>query len=256
MNRLKEWIKGHRTVLLGLGSTFLMIVVIVVLADWVVLPLYTHQGEEVELSDVTERSFTEAEEILRSQGFRIIKEGEKYDATYPESTVVFQNPAPYSRVKRGRRIYVTLSAGERMVEVPRVIGMSERDAEFLLKQTGLELGEVFYEYVGYPPSGVVYNQSILAGTEVVEHSTVDITVSRGRMPDRFLVPDVVGKSLEIARRLLMQSGLTVGYVTYESRKDLVPDTVLEQSVMPGEEVEQGRSINLVVSMLEESAWDE
>ena len=255
MDRWKQLYERHRIVVLGVGSTFLMILFLILLLDWVIMPLYTHHGAEEELPDVTEHSFVEAEKILEAKGFRIVNDGEKYNATYPESTVIFQNPAPYSTVKKGRRIYVTLSAGERRVRVPRIIGASERDAEFTLKQAGLVLGEAFYEYSNYYPAGVVSDQSLPEETEVVEETPVDITVSLGRLPTRFVVPDVVGKSLDTAKRMIRRAGLRVGDISYEIQESLIPETVIRQSVEPDEEVYRGQPIDLVVSRLEEETWE-
>ena len=238
-----------------MGAIFLLLILLVLLFDNVIMPLYTHQGQAVELPDVTEMLFDEATALLRKRGFRTIIDGTKFDATYPESTIVFQSPLPFTLVKKGRRIYVTLSAGEKMVAVPRIVGQSERDAIFLLNQAGLRMGEIFYEYVNYPPRGVVYDQSFAEGIEVVEGSQVDITVSMGRRPDRFLVPDVVGKSFETAKRIIHQAGLRVGDVTYETQKQLIPETVLSQSITSGEEVQQGELIDLVVSTLGENEED-
>lgn len=250
MNRWKTWITQHKTILLGIGSTVLMLCFLVFFMDLAVMPIYTHHGEERELPDVTERSFEDAREILESKGFTIVKEGEKFDATYPESTVIFQNPSAFSRVKRGRRIYVTLSAGEKLIPVPRVIGMSERDAEFSLRHAGLQLGEVFYEYHSYHLNGVVFQQSIDPEIEAVEDTPIDITVSMGRAPDQFIVPDVTGKSLDMAKRMLRRAGLSVGNLSYEVEPDLVPDTVIRQSIDGGNEVMRGQRIHLVVSKLE------
>lgn len=249
--KICAWIHLHRTPIIGIGATVLCLFLLVLIIDFVVMPLYTHLGEEEELPDVTEMSFQQAEEILDEEGFRIVFDGMKFDETYPESTVVFQNPSPYSRVKKGRRIYVRLSAGERMIAVPSVVGMSERDAEFALRQTELSLGEVFYEYHNYHLAGVVFEQSLDFLTEVEAGTPVDITVSIGNLPSNFIVPDVAGKSLDAATRLIRQAGLNVGQVRYEVRANLVPETVLRQSHEPGSDVPQSASIDLIVSQLEE-----
>jgi len=253
MNNAKftQWFENHKTVVLGVGSTVVLFVFIVLLMDWIVMPLYTHRGAEEELPDVTEMSFKEAEEILKSRGFRIFKEKDVYDATYPESTVVAQNPPPYSRVKKGRRVYVTLSAGERLVSVPHLVGSSERDAGFILRQAGLMQGDVFYEYDNYYPAGVVSNQSLAEGMEVSEKTSVDITISIGPFPSRFVVPDIVGKSLDVAKTVLLKSGLRIGSISYEIKKELIPDTVIDQSIEAGKEVRQGQPVDLVVSRLSE-----
>ncbi len=241
-----------RTPFLGLLSTAGMLLVLALIFDWVVMPIYTKHGAELELPDVTEKSFDEAKTLLESKGFSVIKEFHfKYDPVYPAGTVLFQNPEPYAHVKKGRRIYLTLSAGERMVEVPRVIGSSERDAEFMLKRAGLATGEVFYEYSNYFPSGVVSLQSVTAGDTLVENSVVDITVSIGSLPSKFFVPDLLGKSLDTAKKLILQAGLRVGEITYEETNQFVPETVLSQKQQAGAEVSKGTPVDLVVSHLVE-----
>ena len=130
MKSYKQWIDRHKTILLGLLSTFGLLIVLFFVMDLIVMPIYTHHGSEEELPDVTEKPFHEAKVILESVGFQIGDLSFTYDATYAESTVVAQNPQPYYHVKKGRRIFITLSAGNRMVHVPRVIGRFERDASW------------------------------------------------------------------------------------------------------------------------------
>ncbi|MFC1502630.1 PASTA domain-containing protein [bacterium] len=256
MERFKQWIVQHKTIILGLSSTFVMLIIIIMLMDWIVMPLYTHHGAEEELPDVTERPYREAEEILLSKGFGIGEIEFTHDATYQESTVVAQNPQPYYYVKKGRRIFLTLSAGNRIVTVPRVIGKSERDAIFLLRQAGLNVDEPSYDFHSYHPYGVVSDQSLQEGSEVQEHTLVHIIVSNGQFPNRFVVPDVVGQSLEMAVKNLRRQGLEPGEISYEIHKNLVPDTVIRQSVNQGEEVYQGYRVNLVVSKQELNTWEE
>jgi beta-lactam-binding protein with PASTA domain len=250
MGFLSKWIVEYKTLLKGICSTMFLFIAIMFFMDKFFMPLYTRHGKDVELPDVEYIPFEEAKKILESKRLRIVFEEKKFDATYPESTVIFQNPRPFSRVKRGRRIYVTLSAGEKMVQVPRVIGMAERDAVFKLRDSGLQVGEIFYEYSDYWLNGVVCDQSYPEGAEVVEQGVVDITVSLGRLPSRFVVPNVIGKSLETAKKVILQAGLKVGTVTYEVRDQLIPDTVIRQSIESDEEVSRGQSIDLVVSQLE------
>jgi beta-lactam-binding protein with PASTA domain len=233
-----------------------MMFLLVLLMDWIVMPLYTHQGAEEELPDVTEQPFRKAEEILKSKGFRIGEIEFVHDATYAESTVVSQIPQPYYLVKRGRHIFLTLSSGNRIVVVPRVIGKSERDAVFLLKQAGLKVDEPSYDFHSYHPYGVVSDQSLQEGSEVQEYSIIHIVVSNGQFPNRFVVPGLVGQSLEMAVKGLRRQGLEPGSISYEVHSNLVPNTVIRQSVNQGEEVYQGYRVNLVVSKQESNTWDE
>ena len=252
----------YRTPILGVFFTLIILGVLVALFNWLIMPFYTLHWSEKELPDVTEMTYEEAKKTLELKGFEIIFDGEKFNATYPESTVISQNPPPFTKIKKGRRIYVIISAGEKLYKVPKVIGSSERDAEFILKKNNLVLGEIFYEYNNYQPRGVVCGQSLDEGLEVRTETAVDIFVSNGRLPTRFFVPDVIGKSLDRAKQMIRYAGLYIGVIKYEILPSLLPDTVLRQSIDGDEEVRQGQTVNLVVSSLEEEGpleeegWEE
>jgi serine/threonine-protein kinase len=248
--KVNDWLERHRAGVIGVSVSLIILLIWVLLMDWIVMPMYTHRGQENELPDVTELRYDEAKTLLESRGFRIVKDQTKHDAHYPAGTVIFQNPAPYSKVKKGRRIYVTVSSGETTVQMPKVLGISERDAVFLLSQSGLSMGKIEYDYNDYYPAGVVCGQSIPERTETERKAIADITVSRGPLPDRFLVPDLIGLNLETAKKTLWQTGLEVGGLSSEFNRRLVPGTVIEQSVKAGREVPQGTVVNLVVSRTE------
>lgn len=258
MGRVNEFWEKVKIPLLGILCSILLLIILAILLEYVVMPLYTQHGQEMELPDVTERSFEDAMAFLESAGFAVIEEPvRKYNSNYPDGTVLFQKPEPYSHVKKGRRIYLTLSAGERRVPIPRVIGISERDAEFHLKRAGLTLGEVFYDYSNHFPRGVVSQQQPQAGDTLSENGVVDITVSNGIFPTKFIVPDVLGRSLDEAKKILMKSGLRLGKITYESTDQFVPETVLDQELIEGQEVESRTAVDLIVSRLaEDSLWVE
>jgi len=257
MKRFWHWLSTKKQHFWGLGALFIAVVLFSIAMDWVVMPIYIHLGSEKELPDITEHSYNEAKSILEENGFRIVKDREVFVATYPESTVIYQNPPAFALVKNGRRVYVTLSAGEKQVTVPNIVGISERDARFRLRQAGLDVAEdAYYEYDDYRPKGVVKGQSLMEGTEVREHATIALTISNGPLPTAFLVPDLSGKSLKVARQMLRQNGLMLGVIRYRVRRDLIPETVIEQTLEPGTEVEQGQFVDLVVSKLEEDVWEE
>ncbi len=251
MSKIVDLIKKYKTVIYGLVSCLILLIFIILLTDMVIMPLITHHGIEQELPDITELPFDEAKKILDERGFTIIKDGEKFDDHYEVGTVISQNPLPFSRVKKGRRIYVIVSAGEKMVKVPKVTGASEREAEFILKQAGLVLGEIFYEYDNYYPKDVVCNQSLPEGSEVKEQEVIDVTVSLGHMPTNFIVPEVVGRSVDEAKKIIQKAGLSIGNVVKRRNRKLLPDTVIEQSPDPGEETEKGAKVDLVISSLNE-----
>lgn len=249
MNSVIYWFKDKKNLFIGIGSTILVLAIFVFLMDWIIMPIYTKHGNELELPDVTELKFQEAKNLLESKGFKVVKDREKYNELYPKGVVLSHSPPPFTKVKKGRRIYLIISAGEQKVSVPHVVGRSERDAIFILEKNSLQPGEIFYEYNNYQPRGVVFEQSIPQGTLVKKDTLINIIVSNGRRPDRFITPDVVGRSLLQAKKIIRSAGLKVGEITTETYIDLVSGTVIQQSIEPGEEVEQGTVINLVINKL-------
>jgi beta-lactam-binding protein with PASTA domain len=79
---------------------------------------------------------------------------------------------------------------------------------------------------------------------------LQITVSQGLPPDFFQVPQLFGMSMQNAKDLLTKARLKVGKISYQQNEDLVPYTVLDQSIAPGTVLNQTIQVDLVVSILD------
>ncbi|UCE06433.1 MAG: PASTA domain-containing protein [bacterium] len=231
---------------------FLCLLVMYLLIDKIIMPAYTRHGQAIQVPDLTSLMYEDAREVLDRLDLRIVEEAKKFDPSneFPIGVVMVQNPKPGSQVKKGRRIYVIVSKGEPTIEMPQLMGRSERNAIFMIKNLDLQLGEVRYEHSDiFPHEGSVIDQSVPVAKEVKTGTTVDIVVSLGRFPDRFVVPNVVGRSLNDAKKIIIQAGLTVGEIQYQDEPDLLPETVINQSLNAEEEVSQGDTLHLLVSKL-------
>ncbi|MDQ7051452.1 MAG: PASTA domain-containing protein [candidate division KSB1 bacterium] len=235
---------------------FVGLMALALIMDQIIMPAYTKHGKAVPVPDVTRIRYENARDILESRGFKIVKMEERFDSQYPHGYVIEQTPRAGSQVKEGRRIYVILSKGPRRFPVPKLVGISERNAKLLLSKFGLVLGERSYEYSVINPSGVVMRQSISPGVEVPMGTKIDIVISLGSVPDQFMVPSVVGRTLDDAREIIQRAGFKIGRIRYEAVKELLPETVIKQSIKPGttfsQEEKDHLAIDLVVSMLPEN----
>ena len=231
---------------------FLILSVIYLLLDKLIMPAYTRHCQAIEVPDLTNLMYEDAKEVLDRLNLKIVEEAKKFDTSneFPIGVVMVQNPKPGFQVKKGRRIYVIISKGEPTIEMPQLMGRSERNAIFMIKNIDLQLGEVRYEHSDiFPHEGLVIDQSVPVAKEVKTGTIVDIVVSLGRFPDRFIVPDVVGRSLKDAKKIIIQAGLTVGEIQYQDEPDLLPETVIYQSLKAEEDVSQGDTLQLLVSKL-------
>ena len=61
---------------------------------------------------------------------------------------------------------------------------------------------------------------------------------------------MIGLSINQAKELLFKSRLIIGKISYHQDQDLVPYTVLDQSIKDGTVLDKSTTINLVVSVLD------
>ncbi|MFQ5640296.1 MAG: PASTA domain-containing protein [bacterium] len=236
-----------KKVLLFLGIVFVICIGLALFFDQIVMPWYTEHGQALAVPNVIAKRFDTAKELLELQGLEVVKQGEKYDSQLPFGYVVEQNPRANRLVKKGRRIYLTLSIGERELLLPDLKGLSETNAEETLKSLGLRIGEREYKYVPNELPLVVIEQSIPPNSYVKTSTLVDITVSLGEPVENVIVPSLIGISFENAKRSIQKAGLTLGHVTYLRNEDLLPNTVIDQTLNAGTTAASGDTLHLVVS---------
>jgi serine/threonine-protein kinase len=97
----------------------------------------------------------------------------------------------------------------------------------------------------FPPNTVI-DQAATPGAIVKRGSLVAVVISQGKESDRIAVPEVVGKILAEAEKMLTQRGLKVGNISYQENLELLPNTVLAQYPRGGELVSLGQPIDLFV----------
>ena len=137
--------------------------------------LFVSSGpEQLTVPDVTGLSRDSAESRLRDEGFGVSVSEEESDE--PEGDVISQSPAGGTELARGETVTITVSTGQPQVDVPDVIGLSERDARSKLRAAGLE--PVTQERTVTDPSqdGVVVEQRPGSGTEVDKGREVVIVI--------------------------------------------------------------------------------
>ncbi|HET6272078.1 MAG TPA: PASTA domain-containing protein [Bacteroidota bacterium] len=216
------------------------------LLDNVILPWYVNHGDTQPVPKITDLPLELAKAKLDSAGLQPVEAETRPDPRAPQGTVVSQNPQPDAVVKQGRRIYLTISGGEALVNVPPLRGRSLRDAKFTLERNGLRLGTVGYATSDQYPENTIVEQSVGSGSRVVKGSAVNIVVSRGKVLQQITVPDFLGKTLTEAERLIVQQKLKLGNITYQASFDLIPNTVVDQFPRPGDQVPEEQAIDLFV----------
>ena len=169
----------------------------------------------------------------------------EYHDTVPEGSVIRQNPAAGTRLAVGGNVNLVVSKGPRpKVPVPDVVGMSEAGAETEIAAVGLTVGTISRQFHDTVPEGDVISQTPSAGTLIEEGSSVDLVISRG---PGVLVPDVTGMAETDARTTITNAGLNLGSIERRYDDTVPKDHVISQSPVGNTRVEEGSSVQLVVS---------
>ena len=160
---------------------------------------------------------------------------------YAAGKVFDQDPNAGRRIARGEAVTIFVSTGPKMVEVPRVVGLTYERAIDLLNDRGLkwERKEVFSK----KPPGEVVGQDPKAGEEIREGATVTLRVSKGQ--EMASVPDVIGETEDEAKAVLAANGFEVSVAHVPSEQD--EGIVVAQNPGPGEEAPKGSTVQINVS---------
>ena len=218
-----------------------------ILVEYIGLPLYVGYNNEHYIPDLRDRYLDKARYELNKLGYStevIIKE---FSSEHIPGTVISMSPRPFTKVKEGRTIVLTLAGERRELTIPNFIGETIRNAVLETKRLGLEIDTVMEEFNSNFSDDVVSYQSPKPGKLVKTGSLITFMVSKGSPPDFFRVPDVINLSLAKAKELILDSGLKVGNVIYEIHADLVNDTVIDQGLTAGMKLAIPAIVDLVVS---------
>ena len=231
-------------------SIIVMIFIFSIVAEYLVMPVYTRQNQNKVMMDVINRNLNDAIKLLKSENYRYEVSDTLYTNKFSLGTIIDQYPKPNTRVKSGRTVRLKIAHPEKSVAIPNLIGQSRRSAELELNQMGLLIDTVYTEYNPEYPNGTIAWQYPKAGDRRKKGMGIQITVSKGMHPNFFQVPNLIGLSINQAKDLIFKSRLKVGKISYHQDQDLVPYTVLDQSIKDGTVLDLSATINLVVSVLD------
>lgn len=137
-----------------------------------------------------------------------------------------------------------LGGGDK-VDVPDVMGMTAEEAQIAIEQAGFKVGEVKNVYDDSAEPGTVVGQSPKGGEQAEKGSRINIDVSQGS--EEIEVPDVMGMTLDEARKAITVAGFSVGETTKEYSDSVEEGKVMRQTPTSGTMAAQGSKVDLVIS---------
>ncbi|MEU6201553.1 PASTA domain-containing protein [Streptomyces sp. NPDC047061] len=159
-------------------------------------------------------------------------------ADQPEGLVCHQTPTG-GQLTKGRPITVVVSTGAPKTEVPDVTGKDQADASRILENRGFEVRTRRITSSRTP--GTVLDQNPQAGQQAARSTEITLTVAKA--PERVTVPDLTGRTLSEARKLLAESNLKLGSTTKVTSTSPA-GSVVAQSIAAGGTAAPGSPIDV------------
>ncbi len=183
------------------------------------LNIYTHHKQSFSVPDFRGLTIEEVDRVAELKDLRYQVVDSVYDNHHPRGTVVEQNPRPNFKVKKNRRVHLTINAhNPEMVEVPNSVGVSLRQARAILETAGLRIGNL-----SYVPDIAVNNvlqqkykeQVIEPGDSLEKGSEIDLVLGRGISNEKTQAPKLTGLTLDEAKNKITSRYLNLGAVIYD-----------------------------------------
>ncbi len=223
---------------IGLIAIASGLVIFALLFNSAVMPLWTRHDAAIEVPDVKQMSPDDAQSALRVAGLEGEYGEQPYNPNVPADVVVDQSPASGTTVKPGRRIYYYVNVSPKeLVVVPEVVSLSESKAREDIADRTLVVDRVEMDSVRTPYENTVTRQSPASGSSVPVGTRVTLWISLGVDNGRDVrVPNVVGSTVDDARRQIREVELWVDSPRAESGEVTRQEPAAGERLNPGQEV--------------------
>src|SRR5579862_711638 len=190
-----------------------LVLVVVALVSALTAMRFAIHTREVTVPDLVGKTPAEARRIAELDGFQFEVERQYYTSKIPAGEVLSQLPAAGTETRRGWEIRAAESLGPQRVNIPNLIGESERAAEINMVRRGLDLGTVAQVQIEGVPADQVVAQSPSASASSISAPKISLLAAQAPEQQAFVMPSFVGQTLSTATAAIKDSGLRIGKVT-------------------------------------------
>ncbi len=149
------------------------------------LNIKTQHNEYVEVPDLTGKVISDFKLKLNNLDLKyVVSDSGNYNPDFKINSVLSQLPKPNSRVKSGRKIYLTLNSSDfEMVKIPKITRITVRQARKTIESLGFIFGKVEYvddiardEVIAISHEG----KEIIEGDFLKKTSVIDFKLGNGK----------------------------------------------------------------------------
>jgi beta-lactam-binding protein with PASTA domain len=203
--------------------------------------------------EIVGKAYRDAENLIITSGLQVGQITNNQGDTVPQTQadkVLSTDPKEGSLVELESTVDLVVSILP-TVQVPDLVGKTFDDAKILLRDSGLQMGEIM-DQAGSRIDELMANKVLVtspaAGKTVKLNSKINLYFS---VYEIVRVPDLVGLSFVDAKAEISKLGLLVGLITDISGNKVMESRailILSTSPIAGTNVRKGAAVNLVVSV--------
>lgn len=239
----------------------------VLLTNWF-LGCYTHHGESVQVDDFTGMELKDAIRQGSDKDFEFEILDSVWQEGKPSGLIIAQTPKPLSRVKEGRKIYVTITGNPEAYRLPEFkessyeyesyakkilnYGIKSKVTERVFDRKQAE-GSILYFYHN---GKKISEREVKSGYYVMPGDMLEFVVTQ-QLSNQLQVPDLVCMNYSAAEFLVSSSNLIIGNVNEEDAISSQSTAfVTRQDPAAGEPIQMGGQVTVWISQEKPTICDD
>ena len=198
--------------------------VVIIVVVYLFQRIYSRHGKEYDMPQLVGLNISDLDGVEGVDNIKLVVVDSIFVGNTPGGNILTQDPKADSKIKKGRKVYVTISSyNPEKAEVPNLTGgLSLKQAISQLESVGLEGGYITFEESELG-NNIVERQmhkgrDVRPGTVLEKGSRIDLIVGC-QFNAKTNIPMVVGKTPREARKMLQSASLNVGLEHYEHPDD-------------------------------------
>ena len=192
---------------------------VLIIFNSILLSTITNHNKTIVVPDFTSMSVDEARHEAAGLKLRTEVIDSIFVRKMEKGAVYSQNPKAGSRVKKGRRILLTINAkNAKKVSMPNLVGYSMRQAKAELSSRGLALGKLIYvdDIATNNVLRQIYrNREIRPGRQIETGSEINLEVGLNPEDNLTYIPDVKGQKYLRAVDVVHDNSLNIGRLVFD-----------------------------------------
>ncbi|MFH2091073.1 MAG: PASTA domain-containing protein [Pseudomonadota bacterium] len=214
--------------------------------------IFTKSADELVLPNLTGKNIIYVLETLTNMGLNTKLDSTLYDDLIPRYTVISQEPAPGTTIKKGRDVVIYLSRGKKENLMPDLRLISFEHARILLETNQFKTGHLSYTYSSDVPKGKIIAQYPEPFSISVKDIFCNLLISQGKRPESRAMPDLKNQMIETASSIMNTNHLAISKILSDTHPGKEQGVVLSQDPEAGSMVNDTTRIILTVNALQKN----